>query len=96
MTEELDVPAIKGLLERAVREIPNADNRVRYQMNSFIIAVGAYVAALTPTAIEAAQNLGVLTIHMNGTACKVPNALDYILNIKVKGAIGKKKKTVKC
>lgn len=94
--EELDVPALKGLLERVLREIPNADHRVRYQMNSFIIAVGAYVAPLTDAAIDTAKKLGVITIEMNGTACKVPIALDYILKIKDKGAIGKKKKTVKC
>lgn len=94
--EELDLPALKGLLERVLREIPNADNRVRSQMNSFIIAVGAYVPALTAAAIETAKELGVISIDMNGTACKVPNALDYILKIKDKGAIGKKKKTVKC
>ncbi|WGQ10925.1 DNA alkylation repair protein [Pedobacter gandavensis] len=94
--EELDLPALKGLLERVEREISNADNRVRYQMNSFIIAVGAHVAALTAAAIEAAKKLGVITINSNGTACKIPNALDYILKIKDKGAIGKKKKTVKC
>lgn len=94
--EELDLPALKGLLERVQREISNADNRVRYQMNCFIIAVGAHVAALTAAAIEAAKKLGVITIDKNGTACKVPAALDYILKIKDKDAIGKKKKTVKC
>lgn len=94
--EELDLPALKGLLERVQREISNADNRVRYQMNSFVIAVGAHVVALSVAAIEAAKKLGVITIDKNGTACKVPAALDYILKIKDKGAIGKKKKTVKC
>lgn len=94
--EELDLTAIRALLDRVVAEIPNAKNRVRYQMNSFVISVGAYIAALTAAAIEAANKLGVITIEMNGTACKVPSAADYILKIKDKGAIGKKKKTVKC
>lgn len=94
--EELDIQALKGLLERVLREIPTAENRVRYQMNNFIIAVGAYVVPLTAAAIEAAKKLGIITINANGTACKVPNAIDYILKIKDKGAIGKKKKTVKC
>ncbi|MCX2454295.1 DNA alkylation repair protein [Pedobacter sp. PLR] len=94
--EELDIQDLKGLLERVVREIPTAGNRVRYQMNNFIIAVGAYVAALTAAAIEAAKKLGVITVNANGAACKVPNAIDYILKIKDKGTIGKKKKTVKC
>ncbi|MBB2148162.1 DNA alkylation repair protein [Pedobacter gandavensis] len=94
--EELDLTAIRALLDRVVLEMPNAKNRVRYQMNSFVISVGAYIAALTAAAIEAANKLGVITIEMNGTACKVPSAADYILKIKDKGAIGKKKKTVKC
>ncbi|WP_316751807.1 DNA alkylation repair protein [Pedobacter gandavensis] len=94
--ETLDIEALKGLLERVLREIPRADNRVRYQMNNFIIAVGAYVLPLTAAAIEVAKKLGVITINTNGTACKVPYAVDYILKIKDKGAIGEKKKTVKC
>ncbi|WP_316839402.1 DNA alkylation repair protein [Pedobacter gandavensis] len=94
--DELDIPKLKALLERVVREIPLATNRVRYQMNGFIISVGAYVAALTAAAIEAAKEIGIITVDMNGTSCKVPNATDYILKIKDKGAIGKKKKTVKC
>lgn len=94
--DELDIPKLKALLERVVREIPLATNRVRYQMNGFIISVGAYVAALTAAAIEAAKEIGIITIDMNGTSCKVPNATDYILKIKDKGAIRKKKKTVKC
>lgn len=94
--EELDLTAVKALLDRVAQEMPTASNRVRYQMNSFVISVGAYVAALTATAIEAAKKLGVITVDMNGTACKVPSAVDYILKIKDKGAIGKKKKAVKC
>jgi hypothetical protein len=33
---------------------------------------------------------------MEGTACKVPSAVDYIKKIEARGSIGKKKKTVKC
>jgi hypothetical protein len=33
---------------------------------------------------------------MNGTACKIPDAGEYIRKAQDKGVIGKKKKTVKC
>ena len=33
---------------------------------------------------------------MGDTACKVPDAHDYIEKAREKGAIGKKRKTVKC
>lgn len=94
--DELDVSALKGLLDRVVEEMPTADNRVRYQMNGFVISVGAYVAALTVTAIETAHKMGIIIIDMNGTSCKVPDANAYLQKIKDRGGIGKKKKTVKC
>lgn len=93
---ELDISTLEGLLNRVVQDMPIASNRARYQMNGFMISVGTYVVALTGQAIEAAKKMGVVTVNTDGTACKVPSALDYILKAKDKGAIGKKKKTVKC
>jgi hypothetical protein len=92
----LDLPALKALLARVTKTIDNAANRVRYTMNNFVIAVGHYVTALTPDAIAAAKKLGAITVDMNGTACLVPDAMVYIEKAKSKGALGKKKKTVKC
>ena len=93
---ELDIPALKALLARVGKTIHAADNRVRYSMNGFIISVGAYVMALTNDAIAISKKIGVVTVDMNGTACKVPNAEEYIMKIKARGSLGKKKKTVKC
>lgn len=93
---DLDIPALKGLLDRVVAEMPTAANRSRYQMNGFVISVGSYVAPLTASAIETAKKLGVVHVNTDGTTCKVPSAIDYILKVKDKGAIGKKKKMVKC
>lgn len=93
---ELDINNIRELMERVKNEIQTAPNRVRYTMNGFIIAAGSYIAALTAEAIQLGRMIGVISVDMNGTACKVPFSPDYILKVKEKGVIGKKKKTVKC
>ena len=93
---ELDIVTIKKLLQRIVKEIHSAPNRVRYTMNGFIIGVGGYIKDLTKEAIETAKKVGDVYVDMGGTACKVPAASDYIKKMEAKGYIGKKKKTVKC
>ena len=93
---ELDISGYKSLLQRVVQNIHSAPNHMRSRMNNFIISTGTYIAALTDDAIAAANQIGTVMIDTNGTACKVPQATDYILKAKVKGTLGKKKKTVKC
>ncbi len=93
---ELNISALKELLQRVAKTIHSSQNRVRLTMNGFIIAVGSYVAALTDDAVAAAKKVGVVTVDMNGTACKVPGAVEYIVKAKDRGSLGKKKKTVKC
>jgi hypothetical protein len=93
---ELDITALKGLLVRIAKTIHSSPNRVRSTMNGFLIALGTYVTALTEEVIAAAKNIGTVTVEKEGTACKVPDAVEYIMNAKNKGALGKKKKTVKC
>jgi hypothetical protein len=93
---ELDLAQIQKLLLRVEKEIHTAPNRVRQCMNGFIIAAGSFITSLTDKAVATAKKIGTVTVDMNGTACKVPFALDYIQKVKDKNAIGKKKKTVKC
>jgi len=93
---ELDIALIKRLLQRIVKEIHSAHNRVRYTMNGFVIGVGGYIKELTKDAIDIAKKVGDVYVDMEGTACKVPSAADYIKKIEARGSIGKKKKTVKC
>ena len=52
---ELDIAMIKKLLQRIVKEIHTAPNRVRYTMNGFVIGVGSYIKELTKDAIETAK-----------------------------------------
>jgi len=94
--DELDIPALKKLLQRAAQTVHTAGNRVRYTMNNYIICVGAYIIDLNADAIETAKKIGTIIIDMHGTACKVPDAGEYITKIINRGALGKKKKMVKC
>ena len=93
---ELDIAAIRKLLQRIIKEIHSAPNRVRYTMNGFVIGVGSYVKELTREAIDTAKKVGDVYVDMGGTACKVPAAAEYIKKMETKGYVGKKKKTVKC
>lgn len=93
---ELDIASLKALLAKVAQTIHSAGNRVRYAMNGFVIAVGAYVTPLSKEAITTAKKMGTITVDMNGTACKVPDAAEYIAKAQARGSLGKKKKTVKC
>ena len=93
---DLDLPALKSLLARVAREIHTAPDPVRYQMNSFIISVGSYVASLKDPAIDTGEKIGAVTADIGNNACQIPFAPDYIRKIEKRGAIGKKRKTVKC
>lgn len=94
--EKLDLLKIKELLQRIEADIHSSQNRVKYTMNGFVISVGSYVPALMDEAIRIAQNVGLISVNMNGTACKVPFAPDYILKVQSKGKLGIKRKTMKC
>jgi 3-methyladenine DNA glycosylase AlkD len=93
---ELDVAELKRLLERVQRQIHQAPNAVRYQMNGFVIAVGCYVPALTKLATQIAEKIGRVTVDMGDTACQVPFAPDYIRKVEQRGTVGKKRKSAKC
>lgn len=89
---ELDLDLFKALMERVQANIHQVPNRVRYTMNGFVIAVGAYIEALNPMAIETAKTIGKVSVNLGGTACKVPFAPDYIRKVMDKGYVGKKEK----
>lgn len=93
---ELDLTELKRLLERVRRTIHQAPNDARYQMNSFVISLGAYVRPLTDAAMKAAEAIGPVTVDMGNTSCKVPFAPDYIRKVEQRGTLGKKRKSAKC
>jgi hypothetical protein len=94
--QDLDLKEIKLLLDRVVREIHTAPNKVRYMMNAFVIAVGSYVRPMLKDAKKAAKAIGTVSVDMGDTACKVPSASTYIEKVEAMGRVGKKRKTMKC
>ncbi len=94
--ENLDLAVYKKLLTQVAQEIHGAQNRVRYTMNGFVIAVASYISALTAPATSVAEKIGKVNVEMGGTACKVPLATTYIQKVIDKGYIGKKRKSARC
>jgi len=94
--EKLDTKAHIKLLDTVEKEIHGAQNRVRYTMNGFVIAVGTYVNMLTEKSKEVAKKIGKVSVDVGGTACKVPLAIDYIDKVIARGRIGVKRKTARC
>ena len=94
--DELDLAKIGELLNRVAGTIHDQPNRVRLQMNGFVIDVGSYVAALTDRSLEVADRIGLVKVNMGETACKVPGARESIEKVRTAGKLGKKRKTVKC
>jgi 3-methyladenine DNA glycosylase AlkD len=93
---DLDLAGLLRLLQRVQETIHQQPDSVRYAMNGFLIALGTYVRGLSDLAVQAAAKVGEVSVDMGNTACKVPSALEYIHKAREKGAIGKKRKTVKC
>lgn len=93
---ELDLKEIEGLLGHIVKKIGSAQNRERYTMNSFVIAVGSYVKPLLKQAKTAARQIGAVTVEMGDTACKTPLATAYIEKAEAEGRVGSKRKTIRC
>src|SRR4051812_32721619 len=93
---ELDLAALKKLLQRVEASVHEAPNLVRYAMVMFVIALGTYVKPLADLALKAAEKIGRVEVDVGKTACKIPFAPDYIRKIRQRGAVGKKRKTVKC
>lgn len=93
---DLDLAELKRLLQRVQQQIHAAPDKVRYAMNGFVIAVGCYVQPLTTLARQTGEKIGRVSVDMGDTACQVPFAPEYIDKVAKRGAIGKKRKTVKC
>jgi 3-methyladenine DNA glycosylase AlkD len=93
---ELDVAELKRLLQRVQKTIHKAPDVVRYSMNSFLISVGSYVKSLSDVAIRAGESIGPVHADLGNNSCAIPSAPEYIRKVEARGAIGKKRKTVKC
>ena len=94
--EDLDLDRLRDLLRHCAEDTKTAANRTRYTMNGFVIAVGSYVKPLLAEAKKAAKALGVVSVEMGSTACKVPLATEYIAKVEAMGRVGTKRKSARC
>ena len=94
--EDLDLPALRKLLQRVQKEIHKSGDESRYAMNNFVICLGCYVAPLKEAAINAGEKIGEVEVDHGDTACKTPYSPDYIRKVEKRGTIGKKRKSAKC
>lgn len=94
--EDLDLEELTQLLQRVEQSIHQQPNLVRASMNGFVISTGGYVADLTDLALKIGKKIGVVSVDMGDTACKIPSIVEYIQKIQKRGTIGKKRKSAKC
>lgn len=94
--KELDTDLFSKLLDRVEKEVHQSQNRVRYAMNGFVIAVGTSIESLTEKATEIGARIGKVNVNVGNTSCKVPLATEYIQKVIDRGTIGKKRKSARC
>ena len=64
-----------GQIERTILAAPNAEREV---MNLAVISIGCRSQALREAALAAARRIGKVEVDHGDTACKTPDAADYI------------------
>ncbi|MCU4155781.1 DNA alkylation repair protein [Carboxylicivirga sp. A043] len=94
--DTLNIEKYSELLDTIEKTIHTAQNRVRYTMNGFVIAIGSYIKSLTSKSQKIARKIGKVRVDVGGTSCKVPLATDYIAKVIDKGNVGKKRKVARC
>jgi 3-methyladenine DNA glycosylase AlkD len=62
--------------------IHTGKNRVRYAMNSALIAIGVRSPGLEKKALAVAKKIGVVNVDHGETGCKTPDAAEYIQRVK--------------
>jgi len=92
----LPIKELEALLKRCAGAIATAPNRVRYAMNSFVIACGTYVGPLADAAIATARRIGKVTVDMGETDCQVPDAESYIVKSRRGAPVAPKRKSTRC
>jgi len=65
-------------LDEIATSIHARKNRVRYQMNNALIAIGARNENLQARALAIAAQIGLVDVDHGETNCKTPDAADYI------------------
>ncbi len=82
----LNLKHIEDTITYVQSVIHNEQNRVRYNMNNFVIAAGGLLS-LNNACKDAAKKIGKVSVFMGETSCKVPDAFSYIEKMEQRGKI---------
>jgi 3-methyladenine DNA glycosylase AlkD len=74
----LTVDESRELLSTIEDRIHGSKNRVKYSMNTAMIALGTYVPGMEKEAIKVAERIGPVEVDHGPTSCKTPLAAPYI------------------
>ncbi len=91
---ELD--EIRELLDRAAATIHEAPARVKRAMNGFIVAVGVSYVPLHDYALQIAEDIGPVSVDVDGEQKVLGSAAAQIRKAADKGRIGFKRRAVRC
>jgi 3-methyladenine DNA glycosylase AlkD len=93
---DFDIRIVQELLHKVEATIHQAENRVRYCMNGFVIAAGGAYPEFTEKCKKLGDTIGTVKVDLGETACKVPSIRPYLENMEKRGRIGKRKAKAKC
>jgi len=82
----LEDAQLEPYLARIEKSIHTAQNRVREEMNSALIAIGARGGAVGDKALALAQRIGKVEVDHGETGCKTPDATEYILKMRARAS----------
>jgi 3-methyladenine DNA glycosylase AlkD len=74
----------KDYLGRIERDLHDSLNRVRYAMNTALIAIGMRSPELEQKALAVAARIGKVEVDHGETGCKTPDAATYIVRAKAR------------
>ena len=94
--QDIDKTEIRSFLERIECEIHASPNRVRYQMNGAVWAIGTSVPDLFDEAFAIGERIGKVTVDLDTSACKVPSITEKLTKAKEQNRVGFKRKTSRC
>ena len=94
--EMIDTTYIQQQLTIVEQTIQTAENRTRYTMNNFLICVATSFAPLYEEVMQIVHKMEPVYVDMEGTACKVPDAVSYIEKVNARYGGSHKKSKVRC
>lgn len=90
--DHIDYEKMKNYLHRVEKEIHSERNRVRYAMNNFVIALAISYSPLHQEAVAVSKRIGEVKVDFGETACRVPDAGQYIQKAIDKNMLGRKRR----